>query len=86
MRTRVLQTNQRIKIGEDTPPLGGEWCTMARVLGRVGLTLEIEYIGPHNRVALFAARRSVTHDISPSVKAPSVTPVEKSVERPVAVG
>jgi hypothetical protein len=73
MRTKVLSANQRVVIGvlESAFP-ASDLRTFARVLKKVGLTLEIEQRG--NDLVMFASRRVVTNDIS----VPDVKPIAKA--------
>ena len=71
MRTKTLSANQRIKIGQGLASLmGSEVREVARVLQSVGLTLEVQAVG-NGEMALYAARRPVTHDITIELTKPA---------------
>jgi hypothetical protein len=61
-RNRVLQANERVKIGVGYPG-SLDMPVLARVLKGVGLTLEVEPHKDTTYVAVYAARRIVTHDV-----------------------
>lgn len=80
MRTKALSPNQRIVIGVlDTNVAGEKIANLARVMMRVGLTLEVEERGGKELV-LFAARRVSTADIVVEQAKPAtpVTPIAKA--------
>jgi len=65
MRNRTLMINERVKVAQGNGSAYGglDVATLARVLGTVGLTLEVEHKS-EGVVVCYAARRNTTTTLS----------------------